>query len=286
MKTQPLAALFACAAALALSAPPAAAQPEPGASAMVRGAHFSPDTPNVDVYLTAFKGGTTTLALSDVGYGDISDFMRIDPGLYTVGMRPAGADASTPVVFSYTLDAQPGKYFTAVAIGMNESLQGRVLAEDFTAPPPGQTRVRVIQAASRAPRADITAENGTVFGDDVAFGSTTDYKTVAAGSFPVTARSVDDTSVSTTTNLTLDQGHVTTVALLDGQDSGIRLQSISDAVGAGGPVPAGPVAAGGGATAPESRGDEALRTAAVVMACLALCATAILIAVDIRRSRT
>jgi hypothetical protein len=40
-----------------------------GAAAFVRGAHFSPDTAGVDVYLTAFSGGTSTLWLSDVGYG-------------------------------------------------------------------------------------------------------------------------------------------------------------------------------------------------------------------------
>jgi hypothetical protein len=69
---------------------------------MLRGAHFSPDTPSVDVYLTSFTGNTETRALSDVGYGDVSDYSPLAPGQYTVGMRPHGADPSTPVVFSWT----------------------------------------------------------------------------------------------------------------------------------------------------------------------------------------
>src|ERR1700753_4423563 len=117
MHTQTIPALVGCVAAVALSAAPASAAPP---AAMVRGAHFSPDTPSVDVYLTSFSGGTTTLALSNVGYGDVSKYQRLQPGLYTVGMRSAGASPSTPVVFSWKLDATPGSAFTALAIGMNK----------------------------------------------------------------------------------------------------------------------------------------------------------------------
>ena len=60
-------------------------------AAMIRGGHFSPNTPGVDVYLTSFAGKKTTLWLSGVGYGDVSAYQRFAPGLYSVSMRPHGA---------------------------------------------------------------------------------------------------------------------------------------------------------------------------------------------------
>jgi hypothetical protein len=250
LRTNTLTALLGCVTLVALSAPPAAAAPE--ASAMVRGAHFSPDTPSVDVYLTNLAGGTTTLALSKVGYGDISSYQRLAPGLYSVGMRPAGADPSTPVAISWKLDAKPGAAFTALAIGMNKTLQGRVLPDDLTPPPAGQARVRIIQAADRAGKADIKADNGPVFGTQVPFTTTTEYSTFPAGTWPVTARSADDPKVSTTTNITLTAGHSSSIVVLDGPTQGISVRFVDDAVGTDLP-PSGPVATGGGSTAVASQ---------------------------------
>ena len=52
-------------AAVALA--PSASATSPG-YAIVRGAHFSPDTPGVDVYLTSLAGGTSTLWLFGVTF--------------------------------------------------------------------------------------------------------------------------------------------------------------------------------------------------------------------------
>lgn len=278
MRTRTAAALAASVAALALSTPPAAASPDPATAASVRGAHFSPDTPTVDVYLTSFAGGTTTLALSDVGYGDVSDYQRIEPGLYTVGMRPAGADPSTPAVISWTLDAKPGQAFTACAIGMSDALQGRVLTDDLTAAPPNQARVRVIQAASQAPKSDIIAENGPVFGDEVPFGTTTDYVNVSAGTWPVTAQASDDEAQAITTDITLRPASLNTVLLLDTPEKGIQLQTLSDGIGPY-PVPTGPIEAGDAALT-----ETPLFVPAIVLTGLALTTTLVLLGFTLRRT--
>jgi hypothetical protein len=49
----------------------------------------------VDVYLTSFAGGSTKLALSDVGYGAVSDYSRLAPGQYTrnAACRSGSVDA-------------------------------------------------------------------------------------------------------------------------------------------------------------------------------------------------
>ena len=71
-------------------------------------ASFAPDTASVDVYLSAFSGGTATLWLSSVGYGDVSGYEPIAAGVYAVSMRPHGAAATTPAVLTWTVDLTAG----------------------------------------------------------------------------------------------------------------------------------------------------------------------------------
>lgn len=218
-------------------------------SAMVRGAHFSPDTPGVDVYLTGFAGGTTHMWLSDVGYGDVSPYRRLAAGTYTVAMRPHGAPASTPAALSWVLRAQPGHAYTTAAVGMNKQLHAIVLSDRLTPPGSGTGRVRVIQAASRATRASVTAVNGPVIAKNVAFGTSTPYRTVPAGTWPVGARSLATPKVSAHADVKISSGAVTTIVLLDGKHGGITLRSVVDAAGAV-VAPVGAVPGGGGGTAP------------------------------------
>ena len=289
MNSNTVPALAACIALLSLGAAPAMAAPAAAPTSLIRGGHFSPDTPSVDVYLTAFAGGTTKLALSDVGYGDVSDYQSIPAGLYTVGMRPAGADPSTPVAISWTLDAKPGEAFTACAIGMHSALQGRVLTDDLSAPAPNQARVRVIQAASAAPKADVDATNGTVVGTAVPFGSTTDYVDVPAGSWPLTAKAAGDPAVTASANATLAAGSNSTVVLLDTPQKGISLRVLNDGVPAApapaGPPPSGPVEAGGGSMA-RIEAAQRMHVLAMALTGLALTATIGLLGGTLRRARS
>ncbi|MGN6607710.1 MAG: DUF4397 domain-containing protein [Jatrophihabitans sp.] len=239
------AVLLAAMTAVMASAAPAGAS---AGYAEIRGGHFSPDTPGVDVYLTAFDGKKTSLWLSNVGYGDVSGYERIQPGLYAVSMRPHGAAASTPAALSWTLDARPGAAYTACAVGMNAQLHGIVLHDDLSPASAGKARLRVIQAASRAAKADISAVNGPTIATDVPFATSTKYSTVAAGDYTVTARAVDDSKVSTRASVQLAADTVHTVVVLDGKDGGIAMRVLTDAAGAG-TVPIGAVPAGGGGTA-------------------------------------
>jgi hypothetical protein len=233
-------------------------------TAVVRGGHFSPDTPGVDVYLTAFSGGTSTLWLTNVGYGDVSPYGRIAAGLYAVSMRPHGAPASTPPALTWTLDAKPGAAYTAAAVGMNSQLHGIVLHDELTTPKSGAGLVRVIQAASRAPHADIVANGGPVVAKDVAFSTSTDYSTVPAGSWPITAQADSAPSVKATSDVQIASGTVSSIVVLDAKGSGITLRSIVDAAGAQ-TAPIGPVQAGGGGTAKQSAGPVWLRVVLIVL---------------------
>jgi hypothetical protein len=235
--------------ALAASALTSTAAAAPAAaSAVIRGAHFSPDTPGVDVYLTAFSGGTSALWLTDVGYGDVSPYRAIPAGLYAVSMRPHGAAASTPAALSWTLDAKPGAAYTAAAVGMNSQLHGIVLSDQLTPPGPGTGLVRVIQAASRAPHADLSAVAGPVVAQDAPFATSTAYRSVPAGTWPIRARAVGGGNVTTTATVPISSGSINTVVLLDAKGSGLTLRAIVDAAGAA-LAPTGPIQTGGGGTA-------------------------------------
>jgi hypothetical protein len=235
------------AAACLLTPGPASAAP-PQSSAMIRGAHLSPDTGNVDVYLTAFAGGSTTLWLASVGYGDVSPYNRLKPGLYAVSMRPHGAAASTPAALSWTFTAKADHAYTAAGIGMNAHLRGIILEDQLTAPAAGHGSVRIIQAASRAPHADLAARGGPVLAKSAAFATSTKYTSVPAGTWRVDAKSAGTPAISTSAAVTIKSGSVDSVVLLDGKGTGITIRVLTDAAGAAS-TPIGSVPAGGGGTA-------------------------------------
>ncbi|MCU1657211.1 MAG: hypothetical protein JWO57_1867 [Pseudonocardiales bacterium] len=262
--------------ASAAAARPAAVPAD--SSAIVRGAHFSPDTPGVDVYLTAFAGGTTSLWLSGVGYGDVSPYQRLAPGAYTVAMRAHNAPASTPAALSWVLNARSGQAYTAAAVGMNKQLHGIILRDELTPPGTGTGLVRVIQAASRAPQATVTALHGPVIAKNAAFATSTAYATVPAGNWPIRASSLTTPSVATSSDLRIHSGTVTSIVLLDGKPTGIAIRTVVDAAGAA-IAPIGAIPAGGGGTAP--RPGPAWAGAALLLGGIALAGT-----VGIARRRT
>jgi hypothetical protein len=227
-----------------LGATPASARTP---DAMVRAAHFSPTTPGVDVYLSPFSG-EGKLWLSAVKYGTVSPYFRLTPGLYTVALRLHGHAATEPPALQWTLDAVSGRAYTVAGVGAGSSVKGVVIHDDLSTPGDGTGRVRVIQAASRAPTLTVTATQGDqVVAKDVAFATTSPYSTVKSGDLSLDA-TASDSSVSTTSTVAVKSGTVTSVLVLDSQGSGITIRAIVDSSGTAN-MPRGPVSAGGGGTA-------------------------------------
>jgi hypothetical protein len=142
----------------------------------LRLAHLSPDTPTVDVVVTSFGGETSEL--TGVAYGDVSSYKRVEPGSYTVQMRPTGQPDAVPIVTG-TLEAVDGRAYTAAALGPRAEIAVNLLVDDLTPPPPGQARVRVVQGAAQAGDVAIRWNDAPVL--DAAFGTATEYVTVPAG---------------------------------------------------------------------------------------------------------
>jgi hypothetical protein len=253
--------------------------------AVVRAAHFSPTTPGVDVYLSPFSG-EGKLWLSAVKYGTVSPYFRLTPGLYTVALRLHGHAATEPPAIQWTLDAVGGRAYTVAGVGAGASVKGVVIHDDLSTPSDGTGRVRVIQAASRAPTLTVTATQGDqVVAKDVAFATTSPYSTVNSGDLSLHATATDS-SVSATGVVAVKSGTVTSILVLDSQGSGITIRAIVDSSGTAN-MPRGPVSAGGGGTAAGVQGLGNDRTTAPVgLLAIVAALAAVACAATYRLSRT
>ncbi|MDQ2839385.1 MAG: DUF4397 domain-containing protein [Actinomycetota bacterium] len=238
------------------------------ADAVVRAAHLSPTTPGVDVYLSPFSGAKRTTAwLSNIGYGKVTGYQALTPGLYTVAMRPTGASPNTPAMLSWTLDARSGAAYTVAGVGAGSSVRGVVIPDSLTAPPAGQGRIRVIQAASRAPVATLSATSGTVIAPRASFASVTNYATLPAGVWNVRAVSTSMPSLSTTSPVDIKSGQITSILLLDAKSSGITLRTLVDSAAAAvAPIDAVPAGAGGTAMVISQSGSTTARAPGLLTA--------------------
>ncbi|WP_051386311.1 DUF4397 domain-containing protein [Actinokineospora inagensis] len=211
----------------------------------LRLAHLSPDTPAVDVTVTNFAKPDWSVKLNGVAYGAVSAYQRVDPGTYTVAMRPAGADPSTPPVISATLQAGDGRAYTVAGLGKFASLALKVLDDDITLPPSGQARMRVVNAAPSAGDLDIDRAGVAVI-EKASFGQATNYSLVPSGS--TVLQVVPKNTSPTDLPVSLDPGGVYTVLVLE-KNGGLTAEVKADAKGAE-VIPAGGVETGGGGTSP------------------------------------
>ncbi|KAB1188414.1 MULTISPECIES: DUF4397 domain-containing protein [Haloferax] len=134
--------------------------PESG-MAMVRVAHLSPDAPNVDVYVDG------SVALSDVPFGAVSDYLSVPTGTRSVKVTAAG-DEST-VAFEGDVEVEEATYTVAAVGELGEgTFQPLILEDDVSIPSDEMARVRVVHASPDAPAVDITTGGQTLF-DGVEF---------------------------------------------------------------------------------------------------------------------
>ncbi|QNG36664.1 DUF4397 domain-containing protein [Geodermatophilaceae bacterium NBWT11] len=235
----------------------AAAAPADGTTGgWVRLTHLSPDTPAVDVQLTAASDSGSVLALSDVAYGDVSDYTRVPAGTYTASMVPAGGDAADPPAITQSVTVADGQAYTVAAVGLNADLTGTVLTDDLSTPPDGQARIRLLQASVSHPSVTVTAVDGPVLARDAAFATATGYAEIPAGVWSL-AVDADGAQVGTATGVRVEPGSVNTLVALDAPDGSVTVTALQDAAGTG-VTPSGGVETGGGGTAPADRGPATL----------------------------
>jgi hypothetical protein len=230
-------------------------------SSYLRLAHLSPDTPRVDVYLSAFGRPNFKQEVKGVGYGDVSEYQTIQPGEYTIAMRPAGAAPETKPVISTTLSAGKGRAYTVAGLGAFADLALRVLNDEISLPPAGQSRMRVVNAAPHIGDLSIKRE-GTAVIERAAFGNASSYVFVPAGRTTLTVAPAE--AKATNLPITLEAGGVYTVLVLE-KDGALSAGVRQDARGAA-VVPHGAIETGQGGLPGRDTGLELVLLAAAAVA--------------------
>jgi hypothetical protein len=239
----PLLLLAAIPAASAFAATTSKSAPAATGTGWIRLAHFSPNTPAVDVYLYSFGDASAQIVLHHVAYGDASPYEAVPTGDYTVAMRAAGANASSKPVLSASVDVTAGHAYTVAGLGPLSGLRLQVLDDELTTPS-GQALVRVIQASLKQNVVSVSW-GGTVLQSKLAFGSVTSYQSVSPGAETVT---VTGSGESAHVSIPLAAGTVHTLVVLDGAN-GLEVDNLLDAAGSG-TDPVGGAATGFGGMAP------------------------------------
>ena len=238
------------AAVIAALSPAASAAPLAAQDGWVRIAHLSPEAPAMDMYLYPFGDPAHPTVLRDVSYGDVSAYMALGPGQYTVAMRGFDAPASSKpaLVSSFMVSAKTA--YTVAALGPDPGLRVEVLDDQMTTPR-GKTLVRVVQASLKEDR--VTVSYGSKpLANQLTFSSVTPYTAVSPGLHVV---EVSASGEHTTMSLGLTADTVHTIVVLD-DSSGLKADELTDAVGTE-VMPKGAAATGLGGTAPRPPADLA-----------------------------
>jgi hypothetical protein len=229
--------------ALVLFAALPAAAVTQASQAMVRVVHLAAGAPNADVYVD----GTRMAAA--VPFKTASKYHRMPASVHTLTVRPAGSSANSAPAASARVSVQSGSAYTVVLLGAAQQLQVRVAKDDFSAPPAGKAKLRIINAAPQSPPLDIGVAGGPTLFRNVTFGMVSNFVPVQAGTFSLEVRAAGSSTVLFTQGSSrLPAGAIITVAGTITSTGKIEMLPILDAAGAGN-LPRGGVATGAGGTA-------------------------------------
>jgi len=228
------------AAFVAATSPAASAASAP--DGWVRIAHLSPEAPAMDMYLYPFGNPGRATVLRDVSYGNVSAYMAVSPGQYTVAMRGFGAPASSTPALTTSFMVSPGAAYTLAALGPDPGLRTEVLQDQMSAPA-GKALARVLQASLKENRVTVTY-GGDVLARQLAFGSATSYAAVSPGEQRVQFTAAGERAAMP---VKFTAGTVHTIVVLDGS-SGLTVDALTDAAGSQ-IMPKGGAATGFGGTA-------------------------------------
>jgi hypothetical protein len=241
----PAAVLANTASASAATASTAATAATGTGTGWIRLAHFSPNTPAVDVYLYSFGDASAQIVLHHVAYGDASPYEQVPTGDYTVAMRAAGASATSAPVLSASVDVAAGHAYTVAGLGPESGLRLQVLDDDLTTPA-GRALVRIIQASLKQNVVSVSW-GGTMLESKLAFGSATSYQAVSPGTATLLVTGSDGNAH---VSIPLAAGTVHTLVVLDGA-KGLQVDDLLDAAGSA-VAPDGGAATGFGGMAPRA----------------------------------
>ena len=187
--------------------------------------HGAPDAPNVDI-----ETDPPGLAVSDLAYGDFSDYVTLDPGFYTLDVLPAGGDDPVTTLsapFSQLEDVG----VTLVASGFLDPEGDHPEFQVFAVFPSGvvfplpEYATAQLQVVHNSPSPDVDIYiNGELTLEEFAYRSATPYLELPA-EVPVNiaiaaapSSSVDDAFVAFDAELTADEAFILVASGILGDD--------------------------------------------------------------------
>lgn len=261
------------AAALAVGVLAVIAGPTAGAAvapaedpAWVRVAHLVPDLPTMDIWLTPFDGADDAAPMlqTSADYGRVKEYQPLATGLYAISIRSEGASASMPPLLTGTLRAEAGQAYTVAGLGDADDATVQVLDDNLTLPEPGQSRIRLLPAASAAETVTVTAADGPTLAQDAAYAEPSGYAQVPAGPWQLDVTTGGGSLPDASTDVDLDAGSVYTLLVLD-TDDGLEITAVVDAAGTT-VTPVGGAQTGGGGLSTSSSSASASLVAAGALA--------------------
>jgi hypothetical protein len=266
-------------------APPAAASatttgattPADGDTAYVRVGHLVPNLPEMrmSATLTSFGGAERLTLTQSATYGTVGPYQPLTPGTYSVAVTPAGAPPDAPSVLTGTITAEPGDAYTVIGLGTPSSARLQAIPDDISAPGPGVSKVRVINASSLGEVASVSVPGGPTLVSAARFSVPSGYTDVPVGTWAVEAVTG---SITGKGQLAAAPNSVYTLLVLDDGAGGLEVRAVQDATGAG-QVPTGGAATGGGWA------EQELRVPALAAGTVLVGGSAVAVGALVRRRR-
>lgn len=119
----------------------------------IRVAHFSPDTPAVDVYVNG------EVAIEALEFPMVTDWIKLPAGSYNLAVAPTGMMLEDAAIGPADFDLEAGTWITVAAVGSLEAgtLAPAIIVEDYSELAEGNARVNVFHAIEDAPAVDVWA---------------------------------------------------------------------------------------------------------------------------------
>ncbi len=187
----------------------------------VRIINASPDAPGLDIYQNS------TAIAYNLGFGTITSYVPIDPGIYTTTATAAG---TKQVLSSSKTTFVTASQYTVLIGNVAASLQQLTLKDQSQPAPSGQVALRFIDQATRIAAVDIyLIPSGSKLTDvtplytDLSFGINTGYLNIPVGTYSIvmvpTGTIPTSTTIATYTGpqVTYSSGSASTIILIDQQ---------------------------------------------------------------------
>ncbi|WP_266075675.1 DUF4397 domain-containing protein [Haladaptatus caseinilyticus] len=166
----------------------------------IRAIHAIPGGPNVDVFIDGDP------VLQDVAFKDVSDYLEVQPGEYTVQVTPTGQGQGTALLEEQVTLEAPLDY-TFAAAGTPDNPESFVFEDRNEIPSGNRVSVRAVHLSPDAPAVDIAAD-GDLLVEGLEFGNASQYVDLPAGSYTIEVRPAGENQAVASTDVTLDGGTV------------------------------------------------------------------------------